>query len=106
MSEKTKSVINAWLPALLALAGFVGNGLWFAKWTGEMEMRLVAVECNVRDHNSDLKSERFVHRSEYLSAVKSRDTEMGDLKQGMHEINTKLDALLTRNLPFSHKTDQ
>jgi hypothetical protein len=31
---------------------------------------------------------------------------MGDLKQGMREINTKLDALLTRNSPFLHKTDQ
>lgn len=105
MSDRTKSILNAWLPALVALAGFIGNAMWFAKWTGEMESRLVTVEANVREHTAELKSERIVPRAEYAAAVKSRDTEMADLKQGVREINGKLDALLTRTSPLSQKND-
>lgn len=106
MSDRTKSLINAWLPALVALAGFVGNAMWFAKWTGEMESRLVSVETNVREHTAELKSDRIIPRSEYAAAVRSRDTEMADLKQGVREINAKLDALLTRNSPLTLSTQK
>lgn len=105
MSDRTKSILNAWLPALVALAGFVANAMWFAKWTGEMESRLVAVEAIAREHTAELKVDRFVPRAEYAAAVRSRDTEMADIKQGVREINGKLDALLTRTSPLSQKND-
>ena len=101
MSDRTKSLLNAWLPALVALAGFVGNAMWFAKWTGEMEARLVSVETNVRDHSFEKQQERFVPRAEYTAAARARDTEISDIKQGVREINGKLDALLTRTSPLS-----
>lgn len=105
MSDRTKSLINAWLPALVALAGFIGNAMWFAKWTGEMEIRLVTVETVTREHTIELKSDHYVPRTEYNAAVRSRDTEMADIKQGVREINGKLDALLTRMSPLSQKND-
>lgn len=101
MSDRTKSLINAWLPALVALAGFIGNAMWFAKWTGEMETRMAANESIVREHTSELKSDRYVPRTEYTAAARSRDTEISDIKQGVREINGKLDALLTRTSPLT-----
>lgn len=105
MSDRTKSLLNAWLPALMALAGFIGNAMWFAKWTGEMEARMASSEAVIREHTIELKSDRYVPRTEYNAAVRSRDTEMADIKQGVHEINGKLDALLTRMSPLSQKND-
>lgn len=97
MSDRTKSLLNAWLPALVALAGFVGNAMWFAKWTGEMETRMAANESIVREHTVELKADRYIPRTEYAAAARARDTEISDIKQGVREINAKLDALLTRS---------
>lgn len=101
MSDRTKSLINAWLPALVALAGFIGNAMWFAKWTGEMETRMAANESIVREHTVELKADRYIPRTEYSAAARSRDTELADIKQGVREINGKLDALLTRASTFT-----
>lgn len=105
MSDRTKSLLNAWLPAIVALAGFIGNAMWFANWTGQMESRLVTVEASVREHTTELKADRYVPRTEYAAAVQARNTELNDIKQGVREMNAKLDAILVRTSPLSQKND-
>lgn len=96
MSGSQKEALRGWLPAIVAVIGFLGNAVWIGHWSGSIEQRLVAVEQHSTDHRQDAKN--FVTKDEFSVQRTNRDREMADLRNLINTIDGKLDRLIEHEL--------
>jgi len=87
MSESQKDTLSRWLPTIVAIAAIIGNILWLGARAGALEQRINYTE-------SALQS--TVTRAEYLADKTAAAGQLGDVKQTLREINTKIDRLVER----------
>jgi len=96
-----KDTFTKWLPALVAVVGFVGNAVYIGRWSGALDARLVAVEAHAASTAMHMPFERkvelFVTRTEYSAKQLSRDTELAEIKAAFRGIDAKLDRLIERS---------
>ena len=102
MSLTTKEILSRWLPALVALAGFLTNAVYIGRWSGAMEGRMANLEHHAENKDVHMPFERevalFVTRTEFSSTKTARDLELTEMKLNFRSIDAKLDRLVESGL--------
>jgi hypothetical protein len=98
MSLTTKEMLSRWLPALVALAGFIINAMYIGRWSGQMEGRMTNLEHHAENKDTHIPFERgvqiFVTRAEFNGVKAARDLEISEMKISFRSIDAKLDRLV------------
>lgn len=93
MSEARKTALLQWLPAIVALAGFIGNAIYVGRWTGIIEQRIVAVE---KHPDTQQQISMFVSRNEFNLVKNAQEAETNQTRDILRTMDAKLDRLIER----------
>jgi len=89
MSNDQKDSLARWLPTLVALIAIGAHVAYLGRWAGSVETRLIAIESI---------AQAAVPRTEYLAKQQSRDVEFIAIGRSLDKFDSKLDAIMSRQL--------
>jgi hypothetical protein len=93
MSDARKDTLLRWLPAFIALVGFIGNAVYVGRWIGAVEQRVEFLEKRPTQ-SENLAT--FVSRNEFNIQRDNRDRQIGDMGKLLTRIEEKLDRVIER----------
>lgn len=93
MSDARKDTLLRWLPAFVALVGFIGNAVYIGRWIGAVEARVEFLE---RQPTASANMATFVSRNEFTLQKENRDRQILDLSKTLNRIEEKLDRMVER----------
>lgn len=100
MSYEQKDQLSRWLPALVALFTLVANVLYVGYQVGIFKQRLESNELNAQKESSVFRQDILQFRNEYVTRLEYNSNQINlsaqvtDLKQGLKDINSKLDRII------------
>lgn len=96
MPDAKKDMLLRWLPAIVAIVGFVGNAVYIGRWIGQVEQRVAVLE---KQPTRSEDAAYFVTRTEFNAQKENRDRQLGELTASLNRMDAKLDRLIEREIP-------
>jgi hypothetical protein len=94
MSSNDWNTVSKWAPTIVALIGIAGTLYYTGERDGRMEARIRTAEEHA--NKLDARMDSMVPRIEYSAAQAFTASQVVEVKQGVRDLNSKVDRLLER----------
>lgn len=94
MSDARKETLMRWLPAFIALVGFVGNAVYVGRWIGQVEQRVEFLE---KRPGATENMATFVSRNEFVLLKENLNSTLGRIEQKLDRVVERENGRVSKN---------